>query len=268
MKAVRRTLKGTVGLFPTLGYLHDGHLSLVRRSKAENDFTLTSLFVNPTQFGPGEDFERYPRDYRRDFNLLEKAGVDYIFQPPVLEIYPAGYNTWVDVQGVTDRLEGAARPGHFRGVATVIAKIFNILEPDRAYFGQKDAQQCLVLKKMAADLNMNVQIVICPTVREPDGLAMSSRNVYLKAEERAQAPVLFKALSTAHVMWAEGEHDAAQLRQVMAGLIQQQSLAHIDYVSIADALTLNEIEVVQPPAIISLAVRFGQTRLIDNILIE
>jgi pantoate--beta-alanine ligase len=268
MKKIRRGLQGQVGLFPTMGYLHEGHLSLARRCRQENDHTLTSLFVNPTQFGPHEDFDRYPRDYPRDFAMLEKEGVEYCFLPPVKEMYPEGYDTWVEVKGVTDRLEGAIRPGHFRGVATVVNKIFNILEPHCAYFGQKDAQQCVVIKKMAADLNMNVDIVICPTVREPDGLAMSSRNVYLNPEERAQAPALYQALSTAHVMWAEGEQEARRLRELMTEIIRKKPLANIEYISIANALNLNELERVEPPAIISLAVRFGRTRLIDNILIE
>jgi pantoate--beta-alanine ligase len=268
MKEIRHGLAGSVGLFPTLGYLHEGHLSLVRRCKLENDFTLTSLFVNPTQFGPNEDFDRYPRDYERDFAMLEKAGVDYVFLPSVKEMYPAGYNTWVDVLGVTDKLEGAVRPGHFRGVATVVNKIFNILEPHRAYFGQKDAQQNVVIKKMVAELNMNVSVVICPTVRETDGLAMSSRNVYLSPAERSEAPVLYKALSTAHVMWAEGEKDASRLRQAMTEIIRQKPLANIEYISIANALSLGELEKVEPPAAISLAVRFGRTRLIDNISLD
>ncbi|MCR4394819.1 MAG: pantoate--beta-alanine ligase, partial [Dehalococcoidales bacterium] len=190
LKQYRYNLKGTVGFVPTMGYLHEGHLSLVRRSRSENDYTVVSIFVNPTQFGPNEDFDRYPRDYPRDFALLEKENVDCVFLPPVKEMYPEGYSTWVDVYKVTERLEGAIRPGHFRGVATVVTKLFNIVQPDRAYFGQKDAQQCVVIKKMVADLNMNLEIVICPTVREPDGLAMSSRNVYLSPEERQQAPVL------------------------------------------------------------------------------
>lgn len=268
MKKIRHELKGTVGLFPTLGYLHEGHLSLVRSSLKENDYTLTSLFVNPTQFGPAEDFDRYPRDYQRDFAMLEKEKVDYLFLPSVKEMYPQGYDTWVEVHKVTDRLEGATRPGHFRGVTTVVAKLFNILEPTRAYFGQKDVQQCVVIKKMVADLNMNLEVVICPTVREPDGLAMSSRNIYLSPEERQQAPVLFKALSTAHVMWAEGERDSIHLRQAMTDLIWQKPLGNIEYISIANALTLDELEKAEPSAVISLAVKFGKTRLIDNILLE
>jgi pantoate--beta-alanine ligase len=268
MKKIRYNLQGTVGLFPTLGYLHEGHLSLVRRSLKENDHTFTSLFVNPTQFGPGEDFDRYPRDYQRDFAMLEREKVDYLFLPSVKEMYPEGYDTWIEVHKVTARLEGTVRPDHFRGVATVVAKLFNILEPTRAYFGQKDAQQCVVIKKMVADLNMNLEVVICPTVREPDGLAMSSRNTYLSTEERRQAPVLYKALSTAHVMWVEGERDSSRLRQTITELIRQKPLGNIEYISIANALTLEELEKAEPPAVISMAVKFGQTRLIDNILLE
>jgi len=268
LKQYRSSLAGKVGFVPTMGYLHEGHLSLVRRSRSENDHTIVSIFVNPTQFGPSEDFDRYPRDYPRDFALLEKENADCVFLPSVGEMYPEGYSTWVDVYKVTERLEGAIRPGHFRGVATVVTKLFNIVQPDRAYFGQKDAQQCVVIKKMVADLNMNLEVVICPTVREPDGLAMSSRNVYLSPEERQQAPVLYQALSKAHVMWTEGERDAGKLRRAMAELIRQKPLAQIEYISIANAFTLQELEKADPPALISLAVRFGKTRLIDNILLE
>jgi pantoate--beta-alanine ligase len=268
MKKVRRTLKGTVGFVPTMGYLHEGHLTLARRSHEANNFTIASIFVNPTQFGPHEDFDRYPRDYPRDFAMLEKEKTDFVFLPTPQEMYPEGYNTWLEVSKVTDRLEGAIRPGHFRGVATVVAKLFNITEPTRAYFGQKDAQQCVVVKKMAADLNMNLEIVIVPTVREPDGLAMSSRNIYLNPEERQEAPVLHKALTTAHVMWAEGERDSQKLRQAMVEIILPKRLGKIEYISIADALTLRELEKAEPPAVISLAVKFGKTRLIDNILLE
>jgi pantoate--beta-alanine ligase len=268
MKTVRRSLKGSVGFIPTMGYLHEGHLTLVKLSHQANDFTIASIFVNPTQFGPHEDFSRYPRDYPRDFGLLEKEKCDFVFLPSAGEMYPEGYNTWVDVYKVTDRLEGAVRPGHFRGVATVVAKLFNIVEPTRTYFGQKDAQQCIVIRKMISDLNLNLEMIIVPTVREPDGLAMSSRNVYLSPEERQQAPVLYKALSTAHVMWAEGERESSRLRLAMIDLIKQKPLGKIEYLSIADAATLRELEKAEPPAVISLAVKFGNTRLIDNILLE
>jgi pantoate--beta-alanine ligase len=268
MKKIRHELKGTVGFVPTMGYLHEGHMTLVRRSREANDHTAVSIFVNPTQFGPNEDFNRYPRDYPRDFAMLEKEKTDFVFLPKPAEIYPEGFNTWVEVYKVTDRLEGAIRPGHFKGVATVVNKLFNIVEPTRAYFGQKDAQQCVVVKKMVIDLNMNLEMVIVPTVREKDGLAMSSRNVYLSPEERQQAPVLYKALIMAHVMWVEGEKDSQKLRQAMIDLIRQKPLGKIEYISIADAITLKESEKADPPAVISLAVKFGKTRLIDNILLE
>jgi len=268
MKKVRRELKGTVGFVPTMGYLHEGHLTLVKHSHAANDFTIVSIFVNPTQFGPNEDFDRYPRDYPRDFALLEKEKTDVVFLPPPQEMYPAGYNTWVDVEKVTERLEGAIRHGHFRGVATVVAKLFNIIEPTRTYFGQKDAQQCVVVKKMIVDLNMNLEMIIVPTVREPDGLAMSSRNVYLNTEERNQAPVLFQALSKAHSLWIGGERNSKKLRENMIEIIRQKPLGKIEYISIANALDLQELEQADPPAVISLAVKFGRTRLIDNIILE
>ncbi len=268
MKKIRHELKGTVGFVPTMGYLHEGHLTLVKRSREANDNTVVSIFVNPTQFGPNEDFDRYPRDYPRDFDMLEKEKTDFVFLPKPVEIYPEGFNTWVEVYKVTDQMEGAIRPGHFKGVATVVNKLFNIVEPTRSYFGQKDAQQCIVVKKMVTDLNMNTEMVVVPTVREKDLLAMSSRNVYLSPEERQQAPVLFKALSTAHVMWTEGERDSRKLRQAMVDLIRQKPLGKIEYISIADAISLKELEKADPPAVISLAVKFGKTRLIDNIVLE
>lgn len=268
MKQLRRVLKGTVGFVPTMGYLHEGHLSHIKHSRRENDYTGASIFVNPTQFGPSEDFDRYPRDYPRDFALLEKEGTDFVFLPSVKEMYPEGYNTWVEVSKVTEKLEGAVRPGHFRGVTTVVAKLFNIVEPTRAYFGQKDAQQCVVIKKMVTDLNMNMEVVIGPTLREPDGLAMSSRNVYLQSEERRQATVLNLALSAVRDLWAGGERDSHKLRREMTRIIRQSPLGQIDYISIADALTLEELEKAEPPLIISLAVKFGKTRLIDNIILE
>jgi pantoate--beta-alanine ligase len=268
LRQIRHGLKGTVGFVPTMGYLHEGHLSLVKRSRQENDFTFASIFVNPTQFGPNEDFERYPRDYPRDFAMLEKEKTDYVFLPSPKEMYPPAFDTWVEVLKVTERLEGAVRPGHFRGVATVVAKLFNIVQSHRAYFGQKDAQQCVVIKKMAADLNMDLEVVICPTVREPDGLAMSSRNVYLSPAERQQAPVIYQSLCQARAMWAAGERDSARLRQAMTGLIQQNPLGKIEYISIAGALGLNELEKAEPPVVISTVVRFGKTRLLDNILLE
>lgn len=268
VKKARYNLKGTVGFFPTLGYLHEGHLSLVKQSCKENDFTVSSIFVNPTQFGPSEDFNSYPRDFERDLAMLEKEGVEFVFMPSTKEMYPDGYNTWVDVEKITAKLEGASRPTHFRGVATVVAKLFNILEPDRAYFGQKDAQQLAVIKKMVKELNMNVTVVTCPTVREPDGLAMSSRNVYLKPDERKIANVLYTSLQTAQKMYRNGERNAEKIRREMTNLINRQPLAHIDYISIVDNETLDEIDEIKAPALVSLAVKIGKPRLIDNIVLE
>jgi len=256
-----------VGFVPTMGYLHEGHLILVRRAKAENSSVVVSIFVNPTQFGPQEDFKKYPRDPERDLALLEKEGVDIVFMPPVEEMYPQNFNSWVEVGKVSERLEGASRPGHFRGVATVVARLFNIVQPDRAYFGQKDAQQLLVIKKMVAELKMNLEIVGVPTVREGDGLAMSSRNTYLNPEERKAAAVLYQALGLAQKLWSQGEKDAKAIRRQMRELIQKQPLAEIEYISIADAETLDELEKIQPPALVSLAVKIGKTRLIDNVVL-
>ena len=267
MKRLRLKLAGPVGFVPTMGYLHEGHLVLVRQAKAENSSVVVSIFVNPTQFGPQEDFNRYPRDPQRDLGMLEKERTDIVFMPPVAEMYPPQFNSWVDVGRITERLEGAARPGHFRGVATVVAKLFNIVQPDRAYFGQKDAQQLIVIKKMVAELNMNLEVVAVPTVREPDGLAMSSRNIYLNPEERKQAVVLYQALTLAQKLWSQGEKDAQTIRQKMKDLIQKQPLADIDYISIADAETLDELDKVRPPALVSLAVKIGKTRLIDNVVV-
>ncbi len=268
MQKVRHSLEGSVGFVPTMGYLHEGHLALVRSSREANTHTIVSIFVNPVQFGPNEDFERYPRDYPRDFAMLEKEKTDFVYLPVPAQMYPEGYNTWVDVYKVTDRLEGAIRPGHFRGVATVVNKLFNIVQPTRAYFGQKDAQQCIVIKKMVTDLNMNLEMIVVPTVREVDGLAMSSRNVYLSPDERCQAPALFQSLTLAKNMWSVGEHDSAKIRTAMLNLIKRAPLGKIEYISIADALTLRELETAQAPAVISIAVKFGKTRLIDNILLE
>jgi pantoate--beta-alanine ligase len=268
MKALRTKSLGSVGFVPTMGYLHQGHLALVKQSRAENSVVIASIFVNPTQFGPTEDFKSYPRDTERDLAMLEKEKTDIVFMPSAEEMYPEGFNSWVDVEKVTDRLEGSYRPGHFKGVATVVAKLFNIVEPARAYFGQKDAQQVLVIKKMVADLNMNLEVVVAPTVRESDGLAMSSRNVYLNPKERQAAIVLFKALTLARNRREKGERNAETVRQEMTSLISQEPLAKIEYVSIADAQTLEELLKIDRPALASLAVRLGKTRLIDNMLLE
>ncbi|GAH50298.1 unnamed protein product, partial [marine sediment metagenome] len=221
----------------------------------------------PTQFGPEEDFNRYPRNPQRDLALLEKEGVDLVFMPSADEMYPPEFNNWVEVGEVAERLEGASRPGHFRGVATVVARLFDIIQPTKAYFGQKDAQQLVVIKKMVVDRNLSVEIVAVPTVREPDGLAMSSRNTYLNPEERKQAAVSYQALTLAQKLYTEGEKDAQTIRQEMTALIQKQPLADIDYISIADAETLDELDTVKPPALVSLAVRIGRTRLIDNVVV-
>jgi len=268
MRRLRRQLAEPVGFVPTMGYLHEGHLSLVRQARAENSSVVVSIFVNPTQFGPQEDFNRYPRDPQRDLALLQKEKTDIVFMPSAAEMYPPQFSSWVEVGKVTERLEGACRPGHFRGVTTVVAKLFNIVQPTRAYFGQKDAQQAIVIKKMVADLNMNLEIVVAPTVREPDGLAMSSRNTYLNPEERRAAVVLYQALSLAQKLWSQGEKDAEKLRQQMIALIQKEPLADIDYVSIADQETLDELDTVKFPALVSLAVKIGKTRLIDNVVLE
>ena len=250
-----------------MGYLHDGHLALVKQARAENSVVVVSIFVNPTQFGPAEDFGAYPRDTERDLALLEKERTDIAFMPSDEEVYPEGFSSWVEVGKVTERLEGSRRPGHFRGVTTVVTKLFNIVEPTRAYFGQKDAQQATVIKKMVADLNMNLEIIVVPTVRESDGVAMSSRNVYLNAQERQAATVLFKALTLAQGLWETGEKNAESLRQEIASLISKEPLAKIDYVSIADAQSLEELSEIDRPALASLAVRIGETRLIDNMVL-
>ena len=267
-KEARRKIEGTVGFVPTMGYLHEGHLFLARRAKAENDISVVSIFVNPTQFGPKEDFARYPRDPERDLAMLEKEKTDLVLMPPVEELYPAGASTWVDVENVTKTLEGATRPGHFRGVATVVAKLFNIVEPTMAYFGQKDAQQVVVIRKMVTDLNMNLEVVVVPTQREPDGLAMSSRNVYLNPQERQAAVVLWKSMNLAQGLWQKGERDAEKIRNGMVALIKKEPLARIDYVSIADPRTLEELSQSKGPALISMAVYVGKTRLIDNLTLS
>jgi len=268
MRRVRDKLAEPVGLVPTMGYLHQGHLSLVRRARAENPSLVVSIFVNPTQFGPQEDFDHYPRDTERDLAVLEEEGTDIVFVPSVAEMYPPHFGAWVEVDRVTERLEGACRPGHFKGVATVVTKLFNIVQPTQAYFGQKDAQQVLVITKMVADLNMDLEIVTVPTVREPDGLAMSSRNAYLGTKERKAATVLYRALGLARQLWSQGERDARRLRREMTALIQKEPLATIDYVSVADAQTLEELDEVNPPALVSLAVRIGPVRLIDNVVLS
>ena len=272
LRARRRALAPdqTVGFVPTMGYLHAGHLSLVAAARAANDVVVVSIFVNPTQFGPHEDFARYPRDEARDLALLAEAGVDWVFLPPVEEMYPPGYLTTVEVRTITDRLEGAIRPGHFTGVATVVAKLFNQVQPTRAYFGQKDAQQVVVIRQMARDLDFPLEVVVAPTQREPDGLALSSRNVYLQPAERQAATCLIRALRAAEAAWTAGERNGSALRGAMTAVLAVEPLAHPDYVSIADAATLEELTAIGPQqrVLASLAVRIGPTRLIDNLVLE
>ncbi len=258
-------IRAEVGLVPTMGFLHEGHLSLVLRARDENDRVAASIFVNPTQFGPGEDLASYPRDLARDLALLERAGCDLVFVPEPDEMYPPGFQTWVEVGNVAAPLEGAHRPGHFRGVATVVLKLFGIFEPSRAYFGQKDAQQLAVIRTMARDLDLPLEIIACPTIREPDGLAMSSRNTYLAPAERQGATVLYRSLTAARAAWSAGERDAEALRRAMREVLDTEPLARTEYVSVADPLTLQELETVTGNALFSMAVRIGRTRLIDNI---
>lgn len=269
MHAWRREHRATLGFVPTMGYLHEGHLALVRRSTAENELTAASIFVNPTQFGPNEDFETYPRDEAADLAMLEAGGVDVVYMPAVEAMYPETSQTVVAVGELTMRLEGASRPGHFEGVTTVVSKLFNAVDPDRAYFGRKDAQQLRVIQRMVTDLDMSVQIVPCDTIREPDGLALSSRNAYLTEADRAAAPVVHRALTAASDRFVAGMPDAPALRDLIRTTIEGESLADIEYVSIAHSDTLHEIEgSIEVPALISLAVCFGATRLIDNVELE
>jgi len=264
----RARLAEPLGFVPTMGALHDGHASLVRQARADNPSVAASIFVNPTQFGPKEDFTKYPRDEQADLAMLEQLGVDLAFVPAVEEIYPAGASTSVDVGKLGERLEGKVRPGHFRGVATVVTILFDLVRPTRAYFGQKDGQQSVVIKRFTRDLGLPVEIVVCPTVRESDGLAMSSRNRYLTADEREQASALHKALQQAADDLADGETDANRLRLLMAAELTAAPLGVPDYVSIADAETLEELETVDRPALASLAVRFPSARLIDCLPID
>ncbi|MCA9930897.1 MAG: pantoate--beta-alanine ligase [Anaerolineales bacterium] len=256
------------GLVPTMGYLHEGHLSLARRARAENDRVAATIFVNPTQFSPDEDLSTYPRALEQDLALLEKEKVDLVFAPTDAEMYPPDFQTEIHLQRVTKPLEGSSRPTHFLGVATVVAKLFNIVQPTRAYFGQKDAQQTVVLKQMVRDLNFNLEMMICPTVREPDGLAMSSRNKYLSAEERKAAVVLNRALTAGETAVSHGERSGDTVRRIMRDIINAEPLARLDYISAADPLTLAELDRIETGVLLSTAVFFRTTRLIDNILIE
>ncbi|HQV93604.1 MAG TPA: pantoate--beta-alanine ligase [Anaerolineales bacterium] len=267
LRKTRLSLDGTVGLVPTMGFLHDGHLSLIRRARDECDHVIVSIFVNPTQFGPKEDLAKYPRDLERDFRLIEPH-TDLVWTPSAESMYPTGYQTYVDVEAMTHPLEGAMRPGHFKGVTTVVAKLFNAVQPHKAYFGQKDAQQVAVIRRMTLDLNFPIEIVICPTRREADGLAMSSRNVYLDAEQRKAATVLFRSLSAAKELFEKGERDAEKVRGKMKDVLASEPLAEPQYVSCADYDTLEELNVVKGKTLLSMAVFIGKTRLIDNFVIE
>lgn len=257
-----------MGLVPTMGYLHEGHLSLVRRARAENGFVVLSIFVNPTQFGPGEDLERYPRDLERDLRLAEEAGVDLVFAPEAEGVYAPDHRTWVEVEELTEGLCGRSRPGHFRGVTTVVMKLFGICRPDRAYFGQKDAQQALVIRRMVRDLDLGVEVVVAPIVREPDGLALSSRNVYLSEEERRAAPVVWNALCDAEAAVRGGERDAEVVREQVRGRIEGAPGARVDYVDLVSTQTLQSVEGITGEVLLAVAVYFGKTRLIDNVIID
>ncbi|NLT33877.1 MAG: pantoate--beta-alanine ligase [Acidobacteria bacterium] len=268
LREIRRSLPGTFGFVPTMGALHAGHASLVERARADCDAVGVSIFVNPAQFGPGEDLGAYPRSRERDLALLESLGADLVWTPAAASLYPPGYQTWVTVEEITRPLEGTCRPGHFRGVATVVAKLFLAFTPDRAYFGQKDAQQAAVIRRMVRDLGFPLEVVVCPTVREPDGLALSSRNAYLDAEERRAATVLFRALCAARALYDGGERGGEALRGAMRAEIHSEPLAKEEYVSVADPGTLSELDRVEDGALLSLAVRIGRTRLIDNLALE
>ena len=257
-----------LGFVPTMGALHEGHLSLVRAARESCQFVTASIFVNPTQFGPSEDLARYPRSFAQDCAMLEKAKVDIVFAPSVGEMYPAGAVSWVTVEGLSDKLDGRSRSGHFRGVATVVAKLFHIVEPDAAFFGQKDAAQLAIIRKMVRDLNFSVQVVACPIVREADGLAMSSRNVYLNPEERKQALVLHRALLRVQDAWEGGEHDAGKLLEVGRGEVAKETGVRLDYFEIVDADSLEPVKSAGSGVLVALAAWVGSTRLIDNLILE
>ncbi len=267
LRSERDKLSGSVGLVPTMGFLHRGHISLVQAARAQNANVAVSIFINPTQFALGEDLEDYPRDLDRDLAVLEAEGVDLVWTPDIGDVYPSGYQTYVSVEQITRGLEGARRPSHMRGVTTVVAKLFIAFTPDRAYFGQKDAQQVCAVRRMVSDLGFMVKVVVCPTVREPDGLALSSRNTYLKSGQRQASTVLFRALSAAHAAFADGQRDGDKLRALMADVIASEPLAVPQYMSVADLDTLEELQQLPERALASLAVRIGDAVLIDNILL-
>ncbi|MBK9006470.1 MAG: pantoate--beta-alanine ligase [Anaerolineae bacterium] len=266
LRETRLSFDGTVGLVPTMGFLHDGHLSLIRRARDECQRVVVSIFVNPTQFGPKEDLAKYPRDLERDLHLIEPF-TDLVWTPSAESMYPTGFQTWVEVEAMTRPLEGAMRPGHFKGVTTVVAKLFNAVQPHKAYFGQKDAQQVAVIRRMVRDLNFPVEIIVCPTTREPDGLAMSSRNVYLGADQRKAATVLFRSLSAAKELYEAGERDAEKVRGKMKEVLASEPLAEPQYISCADYDLLEELDVIRGKTLLSMAVFIGKTRLIDNFVL-
>ena len=271
MKQITRRTRAegrSTGFVPTMGALHAGHLSLVRAALAESQPVIASIFVNPTQFAPNEDFHKYPRTFEADSKKLEDAGVDYLFAPESSEIYPPGFRTWVNVEGLSDRLEGRSRQGHFRGVTTVVLKLLEIVQPQRAFLGRKDAQQARIIRQMARDLHLDSEIVVCPIVREPDGLAMSSRNDYLQPGERRAATILFRALDGARISISRGERDALRLTAAMREMLRAEPLADLDYAELVDAETLEPVTWLRGVCLALLAVRIGTTRLVDNLLIE
>lgn len=267
LRAKRLSFLGTVGLVPTMGYLHSGHLSLVSRAKQECEYVIVTIFVNPTQFGANEDLSKYPRDLERDLELLKPLGVDVVWNPSAETMYPLGYQTWVNVEALTHPLEGAMRPEHFKGVTTVVSKLFNATQPHKAYFGQKDAQQVAVIRRMTLDLNFPIEIVVCPTLREDDGLAMSSRNKYLNEAERKAATVLFRSLSEAKKLFEAGERDAEKIRNKMKEVLDNEPLAKTQYVSCADYDSLEELNLIDNKALLSMAVFIDKSRLIDNFVL-
>lgn len=258
----------TIGFVPTMGYLHDGHLSLIKTAKQHTDVAVVSIFVNPKQFLPGEDFDKYPRDLTRDEEMARLAGADVLFNPSSVDMYPEGYTTYVDVEHLTNTLCGSSRPGHFRGVATIVTKLFNIVKPDIAYLGQKDAQQSIIIKKMVCDLNMDIEIKVLPTIREKDGLAMSSRNVNLSEKERKDALCLSNALAKAESAVRSGERDTAKILKMMEDIIKDRPTAKIDYIEAVDTKTLGPVDIVAGETLIALAVFIGKTRLIDNVILN
>ena len=272
MAALCRDVQRPLGLVPTMGALHDGHLSLTRRARADSATMAVSIFVNPTQFGAGEDFNSYPRSFERDLELLAEQGTDLVFAPPPEEVYPEGFDTWIEPGSVAEGQEGEARPGHFKGVATVVAKLFNVVRPDRAYFGQKDGQQVAVIRRMAQDLNLGVEVVTMPTIREADGLALSSRNAYLTADQRRAAPVIYRALCAAQELWRGGEQDAGRLRSAAMTVLQAEPmLESVDYVSVVDADSMAPVERADTSGgrrvMVAVAARVGAVRLIDNVVL-